>query len=276
MIELPEARTIARDLRKEILGKTVVLVGGNYTDHKFTFYSGDPNTYHDQLAGKKVTDIIDRNFYIEIELGDVLLLMRDGANIRYFASGQEHPQKSKLLVAFDDGSFINVTTSMYSFIGLQDKNGEIENKYYALEVNGVGALDKAFTRDYFIGLIDKTSLKLSTKAFLATEQRILGIGNGVVQDILFNAGFHPKRKMETLNDAEIDLLYDSVLNTLTKMVAEGGRDTEKTIYGTEGGYQTILCSKSYKNGCPSCGGEIKKEQYLGGSIYYCPNCQSLT
>ena len=273
MIELPEARVIARDLRKEILGKKIVSIGGNFTDHKFTFYLGDPTGYDEKLAGKSVTGIIDRNFYIEIEIEDYLLIMRDGANIRYFASGQDHPKKSKLLVEFDDGSFINVTTSMYACIGLLDKNSDPENKYYALELSGIGALDKEFSRDYFKSLLHEKTLKLSTKAFLATEQRILGIGNGVVQDILFNAKLHPKRKMSSLQEKDIDALYDSVINTLNKMREQGGRDTEKNIYGTDGGYETILCSKTYKNGCPVCHSEIRKEQYLGGSIYYCPNCQ---
>ena len=46
MIELPEARTIAADLRREVLGKTIQSVSGNFTDHKFTFYYGNPDTYH--------------------------------------------------------------------------------------------------------------------------------------------------------------------------------------------------------------------------------------
>ena len=273
MIELPEARTLARDLRKEILGKTVVLIGGNFTDHKFTFYLGDPETYSFLLTGKKVTGINDRNFYVEIEIEDYLLLMRDGANIRYYASGEIRPVKSKLLVEFDDGSCINVTVAMYAFIGLQKKDGAIDNMYYALELAGVGALDREFSFEFFLSLLNETTRKLSTKAFLATEQRILGIGNGVVQDILFNAGLHPKRKMNTLDNAELKTLYDSVISTLSEMLEQGGRDTEKTIYGTEGGYRTILSSKTYKHGCPKCGAEIIKEQYLGGSIYYCPACQ---
>ena len=274
MIELPEARTIARDLRREILGKTVVSVGGNYTDHKFTFYLKDPETYYSLLAGKKVTGVIDRNYYVEIEIEDYLLLMRDGANIRYFAREEARPCKSKLLVEFDEGSCINVTVSMYAFIGLQKKDSEIDNMYYAMELTGVGALDKEFSFDYFISLLNVTTLKLSAKAFLATEQRILGIGNGVVQDILFNAGLHPKRKMNTLGDAELKALYDSVISTLSEMLELGGRDTEKTIYGTDGGYRTILSSKNYRLGCPKCGAQIVKEQYLGGSIYYCPKCQA--
>lgn len=60
MIELPEARTIAADLRKEVLGKTIQSVSGNFTDHKFTFYYGDPDTYHDRLKNKAVTAVVER------------------------------------------------------------------------------------------------------------------------------------------------------------------------------------------------------------------------
>ena len=273
MIELPEARTIAKDLRKEIIGKKIVDVLGNFTDHKFTFYYGEPNNYKEILLGKKITKINDRNYYVEIEIEDYVVLFRDGANIRYYDNKSDFPEKSKLLLEFNDGSFINVTTSMYSFISVFKKEEDMNNKYYDIEINGVGALDKKFTIDYFKKLLNEKTIKLSIKAFLATEQRILGIGNGVVQDIMFNAGLNPKRKMNTLNIDEVEKLYTSVVNTLSEMVKLGGRDTEKNIYGENGKYKTILSNINYKKGCPNCNGEIKKEQFLGGSIYYCRNCQ---
>lgn len=273
MIELPEARTIAKDLRKEIIGKKIVGVLGNFTDHKFTFYYGEPNNYKEILLGKKITKINDRNYYVEIEIEDCIVLFRDGANIRYYDNRSDFPEKSKLLLEFNDGSFINVTTSMYSFISVFKKEEDMNNKYYDIEINGVGALDKEFTIDHFKNLLNEKTIKLSIKAFLATKQRILGIGNGVVQDIMFNAGLNPKRKMNTLNIDEVDKLYTSVVNTLSEMVKLGGRDTEKNIYGENGKYKTILSNINYKKGCPNCNGEIKKEQFLGGSIYYCRNCQ---
>ena len=272
MIELPEARVIAKDLRKEILNKMIVDVRGNFTDHKFTFYHEDPNQYKSFLVGKKVTKINDRNYYIEIEIEDYLLLFRDGANIRYYNNLQDFPEKSKLLIEFNDGSFISTTTSMYCFIGVFKKNEQVDNLYYNLELKGIGALDKAFTFDYFKNLADEHS-KLSIKAFLATEQRILGLGNGILQDILFNAKLHPKRKVGTLEADQLKNLYLAIQNTIQKMIDGDGRDTEKDIYGKNGKYQTILSSKTYKNGCQLCHGEIKKEAYLGGSIYYCPGCQ---
>lgn len=273
MIELPEARTLARQLRKEILRKEIVDVGGNFTDHKFTFYYGNPVEYASLLVGKKVTEIRDRNYYVEIIMEDCALLFRDGANLRFYDNREDFKEKSKLCIVFKDGSFLNVTTSMYSAIAVFKIKEGYDNLYYQMELERIGATDQEFTFDYFCSLIDDKTEKLSSKAFLATEQRILGIGNGVVQDILFSAALHPKRKMNTLTELELKDLYEATKMVLQCMVEKGGRDTEKDLYGQAGGYSTILSNKTYKKGCPKCHGEIKKEQFLGGSIYYCPTCQ---
>ena len=270
MIELPEARVTAKYLEKEIKGKKIIDVRGDFYNHKFTFYHEDPTKYKSYLINKKVTKIIPRNFYIELEIEDYKLIMRDGANIRYYKDNKEQ-LTSKLQLCFEDGSIINVTVGMYGFIGVAPKE-KVVNEYYGLELSGIGALDKEFTLEYFLNLIND-NLKLSAKAFLATGQRILGIGNGVVQDILFNAGIHPKTKMKDLSSKKRQILYKSIKDTLEEMIAKGGRDTEKDIYGEYGGYKTILSSKSYKNDCPICKERIKKKSYLGGSIYYCPKCQ---
>ena len=68
-------------------------------------------------------------------------------------------------------------------------------------------MTEGFDRAYFGTLLKPGWEKLSAKAFLATEQRIPGLGNGVLQDILFNAGINPKRKMGTLTETEIDGLW---------------------------------------------------------------------
>ena len=113
------------------------------------------------------------------------------------------------------------------------------------------------------------------KAFLATEQRIPGIGNGVLQDILFNAKLHPKRKTNTLSNKDKEELLDSLKSTLTQMVDEGGRDTETDLYGKPGGYKTVLSRNTVNKPCLDCGTIIKKEAYMGGSIYFCPTCQKI-
>ena len=73
--------------------------------------------------------------------------------------------------------------------------------------------------------------KLSAKAFLATEQRIPGLGNGVLQDILWYANIHPKRKISTLSAEQKHKLFRSVKTILAEMTELGGRDTERDLFG---------------------------------------------
>ena len=118
-------------------------------------------------------------------------------------------------------------------------------------------------------------LNLSAKAFLATEQRIPGLGNGVLQDILFNAGIHPKRKLQTMSGEDKNNLFRNLKSTLKDMWDCGGRDTERDLFGKPGGYQTILSNKTLAYPCRVCGSGLRREAYLGGNIYFCPSCQPL-
>jgi formamidopyrimidine-DNA glycosylase len=115
--------------------------------------------------------------------------------------------------------------------------------------------------------------KLPLKAALATEQRIPGLGNGCLQDILWEARLHPRCKVNALSDAELQQLYISLKLTLREMTQAGGRSTEKDLFGQPGGYQVRLCAQTKGKPCPRCGSPIVKEAYLGGSVYTCPTCQ---
>ena len=96
-----------------------------------------------------------------------------------------------------------------------------------------------------------------------------------MQDILWNARIHPKRKLQSFKDGEKENLYKSVKATLLAMRTQGGRDTEKDLFNRKGGYKTILSANTIKLPCSVCGSELVREAYLGGNIYYCPKCQPL-
>jgi formamidopyrimidine-DNA glycosylase len=150
-----------------------------------------------------------------------------------------------------------------------------DNKYYLLSKAKPSPLTDSFDTAYFDSLFYEKTEKLSLKAFLATEQRIPGLGNGVLQDILFNTKKHPKKKVNTLSQKDREVLFDSLKLTLSRMVAGGGRDTETDLFGNQGGYKTILSRNTMGKPCFVCGSTIQKEAYLGGSIYFCPKCQTM-
>ncbi|MGC9384385.1 MAG: hypothetical protein ACP5D6_07290 [Kosmotogaceae bacterium] len=68
-------------------------------------------------------------------------------------------------------------------------------------------------------------------------------------------------------------MFYSIKKTLTMMTEQGGRDTEKDLFGNKGGYNTVMSNAKSGTPCTVCGVEIVKENYLGGKIYFCVGCQ---
>ena len=274
MLELPEAVTLALQFEKAYKGKVITRAIAKQTPHGFAFYEGDPVDYPGLLEGKTVGGSASFGGHALMFAGDMRLDFSDGVNARCFAPGEERPSKHQLLLDFDDGSSLVCTISMYGFFGLcrADDQG---NEYFQSAKQKPSPLSDAFDAAYFEGLLSSAKPTLSAKAFLATEQRVPGLGNGVLQDILFRAGIHPKTKTGVLNGREKKLLFDAVKSTLIEMTRAGGRDTEKDLFGQAGGYRTILSRNTLDKPCPVCGGTLKREAYLGGNIYFCPGCQPM-
>ncbi|HKM22313.1 MAG TPA: DNA-formamidopyrimidine glycosylase family protein [Lachnospiraceae bacterium] len=272
MLEIPESTVIAKQVTETLKGKCISYVEANQSPHKFAWYEGDPNSYDDLLSGKCITGATARGGMLEIEIEDCVLVLQDGANPRYLINLKDVPKKHQLLVEFDDETALVVTIAMYGGM-LAFKKGNTENEYYIGAVEKVSPMSDAFDYQYFQSLRDEKSGRLSAKAFLATKQRIPGLGNGVLQDILYEAKIFPKRRMETISEEEYKVLFDAVKNVLKEMTDGGGRDTEKDLFGHKGGYISYLSKNTLHTPCLRCGYEIHKEAYMGGTIYYCEHCQ---
>ena len=274
MIELPEAFVIAKQLSKELAGKNILNVVAAQNPHKFAWYSGDPHTYHDLLGNKRIVGSKSFGGQIELCADSMTLVFSDGVNPQYHVDRDSLPKKHQLLLEFGDHTFLSATISMYGGL-MCTPTGKNDNQYYLVAKEKPSPLGVNFDREYFFSLFTSNDDKLSLKAFLATNQRIPGLGNGVLQDILFNAGLHPKKKVMALSEEEKEHLFFAVINTLFSMTEQDGRDTEKDIYGNPGGYKTILSKNTVGKPCNRCGSTLVKEAYLGGSIYYCSGCQEL-
>lgn len=275
MIEIPETIVLSNNINEALIGKRVEEVIANHSPHKFAWFHGDPNEYNTRLSGKVVEKAYPYGGLVEVSLGDTKLLFGDGVNLRYLIKGEKIPSKHQLLIKFDDESVLLASVQMYGGMWCF-KDGELDYIYYKIAKEKPSPLSKEFDFKYFEGIASNEGVQnKSVKALLATEQRIPGLGNGVLQDILFNAKIHPKRKVSSLSEQEIEELYNSIKATLDEMTIQGGRDTEKDLFGCYGGYSTKLSKKTVNQPCKVCGGDIIKKAYMGGSIYYCEGCQPL-
>jgi formamidopyrimidine-DNA glycosylase len=274
MIELPEALNISNQMNQVFSGKRIATATAGHTPHKLAWYYGDRSKYADLLVGQKIGKATAYGALVEISAGKASILLGEGVAIRFHPEGATRPPKHQLLIEFEDRSALSAAIQMYG--GMGAFQGKLDNRYYRVAKEKPAPFFPDFDESYFNRMISEPEVqKLSLKAFLATEQRVPGLGNGVLQDILLNARMHPKKKVNTLSSKDRHVLFTSAKATLEAMAAKGGRDTELDLFGRPGGYRTLLCRNTVDKPCLTCGTKIKKENYLGGSIYYCEKCQKL-
>jgi len=270
MLELPEVLTISQQLKEHIVGKKITKVLPPSKAHKFCWYNGEPAEYDAAIKGCEVKSVEGFGIFVEITFSNgYKLCINDGVNVRLMPSS-EKSKNFQLLMELEDDLVLVFTVAMYGGIFLHD--GSYDNEYYLKSKQAILPFSKAFI-EYYHKIFKESKSNLSAKAFLATQQRFPGIGNGVVQDILFEAGIHPKRKISSFSETDKDRLLENIISVLNEMTQKGGRDTEKNIFGEKGGYKVSMSKNTMGHSCLKCGGEIVKETYLGGSIYYCTQCQ---
>jgi len=275
MLELPEAHVLAKQMKETLVGKTIRNAVANNHHHDSAWHWGDPAKYGKLLNGKKITDTAAFAGRPEIQAENMHISFIDGVNVRYLAPGKKRLPKYQLLLEFEDGSAICCIVKKYGWIWVFP-DGANDDFYYTVTKEKPSPLTEEFNEAYFDSLFHVDARPtISAKAFLTTKQRIPGLGNGVLYDILFNARIHPKRKLETIGDIERGALFTAVKTTLKTMIDKGGRDTEKDLFNQPGGYQSILLKNKLNLPCHACGTIFTQQIFLGGEIYFCGGCQPL-
>ena len=277
MIEYPEAVTIARQITERLNGKRIVAgVRGN-APHKFAFYSGTPEEYANILQGKRMGQAEPHASLIKVSIdpGYVLLLGCGGERILYHESAATLPKKHQLMLQFEDDTYLTVSVQGWGFAQLWPCEAMAEKLHG--DQGKIPPLSDAFTYDYFNGLFDelKAGDPRAIKFFVISKPGVLGVGNGYLQDILFRAKLHPRRRAVEITKRERRALYKAIRATLQQAVDGCGRDTEHDLFDETGHYWKLLDSRTVGMPCPECGTPIEKISFLGGASYFCPSCQAL-
>lgn len=108
---------------------------------------------------------------------------------------------------------------------------------------------------------------------------IVGIGNIYSDEILWDAGFHPKSRVEKMKEKDIKKIYDSMLKILKLAIRNEGdsMDDYRLPSGEKGNYQNI--QKAYQetgNRCKKNDEGIIKRIVVGGrSAHFCNKHQRL-
>ncbi|HEY3342121.1 MAG TPA: hypothetical protein VGK81_08895, partial [Anaerolineae bacterium] len=238
MIEYPEAVTIARQITERLNGKRIVAgVRGN-TPHKFAFYSGTAEEYARLLPGKQVGPAEPHGSLIKVSIdpGYVLVLGGGGERILFHASGARLPKRHQLLLQFEDDTSLTVSVQGWGFAQLWPCE-MVADKLHG-DQGKLPPLSDEFTYDYFCGLFDQLEAgdPRAIKFFVISKPGVLGVGNGYLQDILFRAKLHPRRRAVEIMKRERRALYKAIRSIIQQAVDAGGRDTEHDLFDQPGCY----------------------------------------
>ncbi len=104
------------------------------------------------------------------------------------------------------------------------------------------------------------------KSSLMDQQLMAGIGNEQSDEILFQSGIHPKKKVQDLSESDLRTLFDKI-NTIVDTRVECLDHNQKMPE------DSFLNHRNEGDECPVCGGTIEKITVGGRSGYFCPSCQ---
>jgi len=111
-------------------------------------------------------------------------------------------------------------------------------------------------------LADRLTGRRAVKAVLLDQQRVAGLGNLLVDEILWRSGMAPTRPVNELSADEIGLLRAGIIDTIDDLRGRGGSHT--------GDLQE---SRSPGAACPRDGAAICHDTAGGRSTYWCPQHQ---
>jgi len=288
-MSMAECAICANQLNETVKDKIITKVIANQNPHTFVWFALEPayafcshdksnefaKEYDKYLVGEKIkgaaVNLGGYSAYTFMYVGSRALIFHVLAAL-YHEKDAKRPKRHQLLIEFYDGTALSFCGSLGGplFLFEVDQNGRAVD--YTSDFPNI--LSNGFSLEFFMNLIRANPLKsMSANEFLATKNRIPGFDNSILHEILWEAEVSPKTKMVSLGEPDFVRIFNSIKKIYPAVITAGGKDTDKDLYGQFGGYETRVSKKTLGTPCERCGGLVMKEAFLGGAVYYCPQCQ---
>lgn len=268
MPELPEVETYRRFLEETALLQTVTHV--YVEDHKLL--TTDYDTLSRSLAGNQFTGThrVGKHLFVRTRTAAVLVLhFGMTGSLAYFRDAEDTPRFARVIFSFANGFKLGfLCPRKFERVGItEDIAGYLRDKKLgkdALEIT-LADLSRAFSRK-----------KAPIKPVLMDQSTLAGLGNWIVDDVLFLAAVHPERIASSLTEAEAGRIHAAIrevlLTAIEKEAVYSRFPAHFLIHAREWDTSPHADPKAHLR-CPRCGREIGKTYVGGRATYFCPSCQ---
>lgn len=183
-------------------------------------------------------------------------------HLKYFKDEADEPDYVQLLISFTNGYHLAYVMSR--------KLGQIElidsvDDFLAAHKLGPDVLQDGFDLAAFKQAV--SGHRSMVKSTLMNQEIMAGIGNVYSDEILFQAGIHPRTKIDALAEATLDRLFQTMRRVLQTAIDDYRADPEQ--------FPDTWLTPHRRAGeqCPTGKGQLKRIKVSGRSAYFCPACQ---
>lgn len=181
--------------------------------------------------------------------GRLLVDDADDVGALRYTSAEARPQWDRFAVCFADGGRMSLNDPRR--LG----GVELAPDEQRLGPDAVGLTKAQLSAALAIG---DTALK----ARLLDQERIAGLGNLLVDEILWRAGIAPTTSAHRLRGARLDRLFAHLEETVTELTARGGSHTGD-----------LQAARDARGACPRCGVALRVSTVGGRTTVWCARHQ---
>ena len=266
MPELPEIASRAREMDRDLPGKTIRKI--EVLQPKCLNVS--VKKFMGALTGAKLKGTTHHGkwLFTETTKGYLLINMGMGGEL-LLVDSESMPEKWRVAFHFKDRTTLAVNFWWFGYTHY----AKTPSRHKMSAKLGPNAIDVTLAE--FREMLSKR--RGAVKSFLLNQERIAGIGNAYVHDILFLAGLHPLRTIDTLTEDEVKALWNGIRKGLKPALRKRGAFYERDLHGKKGGFKMEDILVGYREGkpCPVCGETVVKLRTGSTASFICPKCQPL-
>jgi formamidopyrimidine-DNA glycosylase len=281
MPELPEVETVARGLRRTIVGRRILAVRLGKTD-----FIDDPTALERHLPGRQIEAVERYGKFMLLRLSPVTGVGTPGAN------GDAQP--AALLVHLGMTGQIAPTPAAQPFekhthaFFLLDDHRELRytdpRRFGRLayltagplaeELRSFGADPLEISLEDFVKQVRTRRARI--KALLLDQSFLRGVGNIYADESLWRSRIHPARLGASLSKERVSKLHRVLREILEKAILLRGSSISDFLDAERqpGEYQQHHRAYGREGQrCYRCGALIRRAIVAGRSSYFCPKCQ---
>ncbi len=278
MPELPEVEALVQDLRGRLVGKAISRVDLTAFSALKTF---DPPL--GALHGTLIDGVTRHGKFLDIDASGVHVVIhlaragwirwRDEVPALPARPNSKNPLAARIVI--DDPDLETQPGLDITEAGTK-KGLAIYVVRDVADVPGVARLGPdpladAFTIETLRAILETEGRK-QIKGVMRMQSIIAGIGNAYSDEILHAARMSPFKPANSLDERELQTLYDAIRSTLGEAVERSSGLAASQLKGEK--KSNLAVHGRTGQACPVCGDVVREVSFADSSLQYCATCQT--